>query len=283
MNEYRICIIGNSHTACLVQAWKARTLPTREGVTLTFFAALKARFEAVTLAERALVPGTEKLQRLWAASSGGNQSIQIDLYDAFVIAGLCVVEPWDLVLKGYGVADHLARGAVPNLVSADFFMAALQTALDPDLSFSLLQKIRSVSSAPVLVSPAPMRFQSSLQSARFRRDPRFGDPEFLRDVVERARRAASTVCRKYGGELLWQPQTTFGPAGFTRNEFGEGAKLRRGSPADPESRHMNQAYGATVLGAILNRLGAFSAGALPEHGEASVLRVPAPHHAGGGR
>jgi hypothetical protein len=72
---YSICVIGNSHTAAIKQAWTSRAPPVLPGVSMTFFAASANLLPELDLRDGKWIPNTPDLKAKLAYSSGGAEHI----------------------------------------------------------------------------------------------------------------------------------------------------------------------------------------------------------------
>src|SRR5262249_13824276 len=151
MARYSICVIGNSHSAALIYAWKNRRPAVRRGVSLTFFAAQKQYLQYLSLADRRLVPDDPELATRLYHTSGGAHWIYIPRYDPFVLAGLHVRPDVSVLCEQYGCTDHLKWGDVATLVSKSCFETILEASITNNLAFHLVDVIRSVTPAPILI------------------------------------------------------------------------------------------------------------------------------------
>ena len=83
----RVCILGNSHVACIKVAWDELG-KSHTDYCLTFCAAPGRRLDAMELSGDHLVPSNPQLRRDILTTSGGRDSIAIRDHDAFCIVGL---------------------------------------------------------------------------------------------------------------------------------------------------------------------------------------------------
>lgn len=263
MNGYSLCIIGNSHTAAIKQAWTNRAPAVAPDFSLTFFAARAPQFKALDCRQSALVPSDGEFEDRLRMTSGGKDRIEIDRYDAFVLIGLGFRINMITLCGECGVVEHLQWGPVERLLSHACFASVIETALMDSVAIGLLDKIRAVSNRPVLICPSPFRSEKELRESPHRVRPRLSDAEFYRPIVAQTKAIAERIAAERGGEMVWQDDATIATPGFTKAEFAAGA-LRLQTPAGrtpgDDGQHMNEDFGALMLSAILARLNALSGG-----------------------
>lgn len=269
MTAYRVCVLGNSHSAALHMAWKNRLAAATPNVAMTFFAAKSQMLRHVTLRDGVLVPDDQELADKIAMTSGGLTRIVLGDYDAFVLGGLGMRISLTGLCQHHGTAAH-ARWEMPEtLVSAACFRAMLAAGLSDNIAFWLLDRIReSGSIAPVLMCPTPFYSDVELERKMMRRHARLGDDGFRAHVLEEGRRLAIDLAARRGGEVIWQDDSTVSTPGFTKREFARAA-LRLGKEMEDDGRHMNEDFGAIVLGNALGRLDVLSDGRV--HGGDTVV------------
>ena len=260
MTAYRVCVLGNSHSAALHMAWKNRLAAATPNVAMTFFAAKSQMLRHVTLRDGVLVPDDRELADKIALTSGGLTRIVLGDYDAFVLGGLGMRVTFTGLCQDHGTLAH-ARWEMPKtLVSAACFRAMLAAGLSDNLAFWLLDRIReSGSTAPVLMCPTPFYSDVELERKMMRRHARLGDDAFRAQVLEEGRGIAVGLAARRGGEVIWQDDSTVSAPGFTKREFARAAE-RLGKAPEDDGRHMNEDFGAIVLGNALRRLDALSDG-----------------------
>ncbi|HWA91341.1 MAG TPA: hypothetical protein VG889_14995 [Rhizomicrobium sp.] len=260
MTPYRVCVLGNSHSAALHMAWKNRLAPEMANVAMTFFAAKSQLMRHMTLTNGVLVPDDRELGDLLAATSGGLRRIDLSGYDAFVLAGLGARITLTALCKDHGTVAHGRWGEPDNLVSQNCFRAMLAAGLADNIAFWLLDRIReSGSTAPALICPTPLYSEIELERPFMRRHPRLGDAAFRAAVMEEGKRIAFDLAAAHGGEMVWQDESTIAAPGYTKREFARAA-LRLGKNPTDDGKHMNEDYGVVVLGNVLKRLDALSEG-----------------------
>lgn len=260
---FSICILGSSHTGCIVTAWRKRAFPVTDNVSVTFFASRALSLSDLELQGRALVPRSENIRRGIVYTSGGKEQIDIDAYDAFVTVALGFSIKLSELCQEYGTAQHLKWGPVPSLVSQACFHETIKRSLADSLYLKLTDKIRGVSSAPILNVVKPYPPQTALDEAPLKSSARMHDPVFLGELLAQSKSAAQELSAEHNSEVLWPPPDTMGLPGFTKPEFAQGAlalvKKPRGN-ADEDGKHMNEEYGYHILNAIFARLDEMAGG-----------------------
>jgi hypothetical protein len=234
----RVCVIGNSHSACLKLAWDSLRVRYPQ-IALTFFAQRGAGIADMELHDGALVPTSEALKKAITHTSGGHSQIDIQDFDVVLLVGLTCGYPL--------VASHYS------------YAAARQTLLDltpRTVAFDLIEKIRQISDIPIFVAHQPLRGH-------------FGDSGCGNDLGP-YRRLIDTLndelMQDVGAVLLRQPAQTITNCFFTRPEFAIGSmRLDIGSDsagaeaANPNS-HMNARFGDIYLSTHLPAIAYATAG-----------------------
>jgi hypothetical protein len=258
MAGYSICLIGNSHLAALAQAWRKDRLGARAEVTQTFFGMGGGYDWELILQDSALVPPDEEGKTAFQQSSRGRSAIEIEEYDAFVIYGV-----------GFQVKALLPLFLDEGtLISRESVTAALCNRHGVAASLKLLELVRSLSRAPVIVCPQPFQSKRAFPASFFAQHPRLSQPEYFERVEEEFRAAAESLCIERGGEFLAQDESTWALPCFTRDEFALCGTTWRAEIAERtpkgigNGKHMNGSYGAVVLRKILQRLDEISDGAV---------------------
>lgn len=221
----KLCVIGNSHTACLKVAWD-RLGERYPGIKMTFFAQRGYAIGGLISRKGVLVPWNDRLRAAIVHTSGGYSAIDLCRFDAVLLVGL---------LWGY-----------PPSLGHYSHAAALRALLDitpTTMAFGLLRKIRKLSDIPVFIAHQPLRshageFEGSVDLAPYRR---------LVDALN------TELMKQHDAVLLPQPPQTIAGSFFTRSEFAlQPPRLDIGNRdegqqfADPLS-HMNSRYGDIYL------------------------------------
>jgi hypothetical protein len=234
----RVCLIGNSHSACLKLAWDSLKVRYPQ-ITLTFFAQRGAGIADLEPRDGVLVPATEPLKKAITHTSGGHSQIDLQDFDAVLIVGLTCGYP--LVNSHYSYA------------------AALQTLRDltpKTVAFELIDKIRRISDLPIFVVHQPLRSH-------------FGEPDREHDLGPYRRLVDALndeLMQDVGAILLRQPAQTITNCFYTRPEFAVGSlrldiggNLTGTDAANPHS-HMNERYGDIYLSTHLPAVAYAAAG-----------------------
>ena len=256
MSAFPICVIGNSHVGALGVAWAKAPPPVRDGVTMTFFGARAGAIEPMRLVDGVFVPTSEDQRSAYMRTSGGRDRIECGDYKAFVLvpAGISFVH----FLKQVGnLGTVQSRKWVPvaELVSEPVFRAVIEARLEASSGPRLLEQIRGVSTAPILVCPQPCRSETFLE--RYGDDPRWKNASAHLPYLYRLFQTASdAVVFRHGGETIWQDPSTMRFPGVTKDEFRIGAiSLGKGcGRRKSDTLHMNQSFGVLTLVDVFRRL-----------------------------
>jgi hypothetical protein len=240
----KLCIIGNSHVACLKSAWDA--LPRyHEEFDCAFFGSPGAGMNALYLEDGRLKAGTDKLRQDLRFTSGGQEAVRIGDYDAFLIVGV-----------GFHTPSHDRR------VSSAVLHAALRGMFGTTMAGRFASAIRIVTQAPVLICATPLK---ATAGGSRRRSPALLEPAEVSGLLSSA----------YSAErfrFLAQPSSTLENPWATRREFVVDApRLAHveqkigGRFTEGQNVHMNAEYGRlylqSVFAALLEGVSSASAGA----------------------
>src|ERR1041385_7822935 len=204
MAGYSICLIGNSHLAALAQAWRQDRLGARPEVSQVYFGMGGGYDWDLAFQDGVLLPKDEESKTAFQQTSRGRSSIVIGEYDALVIYGVGFqVRALLTLFLEQDSPDNGKSGPTGQLLSRDAVTTALRDRPGVAASLKLLDLVRSVSQAPVIVCPQPFRSQRVLARSLLDQHPRLSQPEFLAGVEQEFRseeRRVGKECRS-----RWSP------------------------------------------------------------------------------
>lgn len=226
-----ICILGNSHIACLKSAWDALGTD-RPPYRLTFFGSPGGGMRELTLEGDRLVPAVDRVKNDLRLTSGGLEAVPLADFAAFLLVGLGLHTP---------VRDRRLSQAVLG--------ASLREPLDVTLMIRLARSIRSASDVPVFIAATPFKTRAARRQVMNALPPRA--------MAE----ALTALYTDVGLRFLPQPEATLKDVWATRDEFLKDApRLQRANQgrggqfdADQEV-HMNTEYGKIYLQAFFESL-----------------------------
>jgi hypothetical protein len=223
----RICLIGNSHLACLKLAWD-QCRDRFPGYDVSFFGARGHRMIHMEREGDHLVSRRPAVRESLVVT-GGAESIDTTQFDGFGLCGLSLLFPQ---------LDRRLSSAVRGAVLRQMF--------EQSIAAHILGLLRQVTDRPVLVTGVP------LTSAE---NPDLGDDETLADYGDMIGDIEALVAAA-GGRFLPQPAVTregrFGTRplyskGSVRMDLGAGLEEH----PDTDHKHMNAAFGELVLAEML--------------------------------
>ena len=252
----RICVIGNSHMACLKLAWE-RLRSRHAGLELTFFgAAGHGWYEDLVPRAPGFVARNEKLAANLRATSGGLDEIALDAYDAFALVGLLFAPARVLYVAARCSYLDARLDSQKLLVSRECFKAAVDDAVRDTVALRVARVIRDAGRR-VLLLPQPhfsVGWRESEQGRRmFPNEP----PGCWALLGQIWRECAQEAAREARVELLLQPAETVVDDFFSPEHLRRGAvRLRDLATEFPEDAfdHLNADYGEIALRALLARL-----------------------------
>lgn len=271
MTQYSVCIIGNSHAGAIRHAWENRKPAVREDFAITFFTANGRELRHLGRYKRTLATRDRDLRDRFL-DSAGERRIEIDRYDAFVLAGIFFGINIPGLCATSGVFEHLRLGPVKDVVSHACFSAMIRETFEKSFSLTLAGMIRSMSDAPILLSAAPFRPEHILDDPEYRDLPQLRDPGLLEAVVRQAKDVAHQAATPVKCEVLWQPAETVALPGFTKYSLSRHSTAGGRKSIEKDRWHGNEDFGEIVLLSILRRLNELSCGqVLPEAPEPKGL------------
>ena len=221
----RLCIIGNSHVACLKLAWDQAG--GDETIQPTFFGARGNLMGGIESAGRALVAPAQRL-KVALLATGGADHIDLDAYDVFCAYGMRLKIPE--FAAGYSSAVR---------------RAAVQQAFEQSTNAVVTRLLATMTTTPILIVADPL-LSSGLRRSQF--DDALCAYDDMIPMLEQ-------VCDSVGARFVPQaPATLDGPIrtaqtfaqGSTRLDIGAGIEIHDGD----EPAHMNAAYGKLMLADI---------------------------------
>lgn len=267
MKRYRLCVLGNSHTAAVKQAWDKHRPRVADRFDIRFFAGANGVLDKLVYRDGVLEPDDRKLARKLRKVSGTSEPIEIGDYDGFFLVGLGVdidIPNW---AGGVGTYEDVKWGETRELVSDSLFRAIIRYKLSGSLGLRFARDIRRASKAPMLLATVPFTSELVLDtSKRAQKSALLREPGYLAPFVERCRGAVDEMMAEQDCEVVWQDESTIGLPGFTRKEFGINAAVFSGrdDPEHVDVQHMNAEFGALTLNKALARLDALAPGRVLE-------------------
>jgi hypothetical protein len=230
----KICVIGNSHVACLRAAWDGLEAQYSEH-TLTFFAGPMLTIAELSLDESSgqLVPTSEALTESLQMTSGGAESIALKAYDFFLLVGMGFHLP--MIPKGYSraVREGIAKDTFGETPSA---RVAAMTRLG--------------SEAPIFIVPVPLPIHADGSASPLTTLP-------PRDVAALCSSAHASSRLRF----IAQPAATLEGEWFTQAKFLKDAPRLAHTPrkvgkafGEKNLVHMNADYGAIWLNDFFAKL-----------------------------
>jgi len=229
----RVCVIGNSHTACIKLAWDNWGREQFKNSELTFYATRGARIGTLYAKDGALHSDEEEVRKNLGISSCGRTNVVLDEYDVCVLVGATPR------------LEEFVAGAVrqSRFYSEAVLERAWRCPMDKSLAKKLLNEIRKLSAIPVVALAKP--------NLAGEKDCK----EIDRDAVERAGELMHEKCLALGADLLLQPDRTVRDLIYTDPGFARGSRrlIRSGNErgeqdfGEDDVTHMNESFGRECL------------------------------------
>lgn len=234
----KVCILGNSHIACVKHAWDAVAERYPE-VDIVFFGSSANTLEYARADQGLLLPGTEQVARSWALTSGGSKDLAFERFDHVVIHGvLPFLTVWNRLFRWV----KKNRGASRAFIRDCFWRGH-------ELTHGVLEQVDQLDKSRVLLTPRPSPIRSGeekpLSEAAYRE---------LSDFLE-------SGFQDLGYRVRPQPLVSLTEGFNTLRRYNEQAiglgKRPDGLTLAPEGdrNHMNLQYGELYLDDLLFGLG----------------------------
>ena len=235
----RVCVIGNSHTACLKLAWNDLhfRLPN---IALTFFADRASGVAAMEPTNGGLIPVSDRVRKAISHTSGGHGVIDLRKYDATLLVGLT---------SGYPKFGYYSNAAARQ---------AMLDHIPTTPAFNLVKKVRQTSEIPIFLVHQPLR-----KKGEDGHDDG-GLPTYREENagVGPYRKIISAINHELfqdmNARILEQPAQTITDSFYTRSEFGVNAvRLDLGDgkiKEDDDRAHMNARFGNILLSTHLRTI-----------------------------
>lgn len=229
-----ICIMGNSHTGALKQAWDMITddFPT---INITFFAQGQDKLKYLIVQNDKLIPNREGFAKALEFISGGKREIDPIEYDVFLLYGLNA-------RANFFISNNTFSTAVIN--------TAMKDLTNGSLSLKLLQRLRKITDKKVFIGHNPLTATDNIVSTDY--------PESYIQGIEKVN---EFIYQALNAELVSQPLATIVNGNRTKGEFSKGSKkiiVRSEAIDNPEhakmdNYHMNAQFGELWLRQFLGQ------------------------------
>lgn len=216
----KICILGNSHVACIKKAWDNSS---SEGFDIDFFAHQAQGMQALRIEGDHLVPTNDRLKLALKRSSSGKSIIKPDEYSALVLVGL------GLELLHLNTLNKYSKA----VIKASYSDYVKQTLL-----YRLAKQIRSISEQRLYVLHSPLKSKNAAPA---------GCEVYIRSI-----NLMAEVFAEIGNvQILAQPLETIVEDRFTAPQYAKSAlKLDIGEIDEhhiEDGAHMNADFGKLLL------------------------------------
>jgi len=230
----KICVLGNSHVACLSKGWD-KLKYNHKNVQLTFFAHRGEKLSGLTIKHGRLSADNQRLRRVISHTSGGREHVDPNEFDCFLIFAL-------------GAKPYRYR---PIYYSQQVHIAALEDHATHSTSWKLIERLRQITDKPIYVGHNP------LHAASPRCDHRGGADEYYRGIAE----LNEYIYEPQNTLLLCQPEQTITDGFETKHEYSIGStrldtgdKISNEPHEEKDRTHMNAQFGELYLSDFLTML-----------------------------
>lgn len=223
LSEARICLLGNSHLACLKTAFVADPGSVR-GAQIDFFAASSERISTLRLTDAGILESADPATMNQIKSiSAGDGRLDPMRYDAFALVGISMPHSYLLqFFKRNTLCRH--RPLRPNsaLVSDAYFTDMLADAYRLRPAYALARLLRQIRpTAPIFLLSPPCPTPGILDRAGYKGLRALRGSPYLAALAELYTEFASAAATASGAHLLPQRAETLVEPGFTQAKFNQ--------------------------------------------------------------
>jgi len=240
----RVCFIGDSHLACIKQAWDDGIAEQNPQIEATYFALPGKGMDYLTVQDGCLGSSEDKIARTLKFTSGGLARIEPS-YDAYVLHGmhLSIVSALELCRE----PEIRRRLRNPDFLASAEFRERLCSAIENSVGIGVLRKLRMITQALAVIAPTP--FADARLPALRSKMVQFGA---ARPLAVAFNDIASLVCRDLGAVFVPQSAETLADDGLAaKAEYSLNPSRFHDAVAKEDPSHMNEQYGAITLTALL--------------------------------
>ena len=251
----RVCMIGNSHLACLKLGW-GRVRERHPGLEITFFGSRGGLCQHLQLCGHKLVPTNDTLAADLRWISGGLNDIALDHFDTFILMALQFAPTRvSQVAREFSYIDSRLDPR-KRLISRECFLQSVLDGLGSSIAVSIAEKIRSTVSQPIVIVPQPHVSAAWRDIAAFRNGFGNAPPGCWALLGQIWKDCASKAAEGAGAKALFQSGETMVDCFFTDHRFcKESVMLAEGLSREHPGNdfvHMNAEYGEVVLEALFS-------------------------------
>ncbi|RUR02877.1 hypothetical protein [Legionella septentrionalis] len=231
----KICLIGNSHIACIKKAWDS--LASQYPFTITFFGSHADTLLNTQAQDKKFTPTNAQVKRSFSITSGGQEEVDFTQFDICIVHGILTpLRNW----------FPLWRDLRKNIFYSRAFIDACIETFNPIVQH-LIKEITACTKLPLIFTPKP--------------NPAILERKQLISPAEYSELCSFMSIRfnALGLHYIPQPDETLADFFYTKAEFNKNGLGLGSVPKKEESfapadnvRHMNAAYGEIYLKHVFN-------------------------------
>lgn len=252
----RLCIIGNSHAACWLTAWRENRTLYAEQADIDFFMLGGYDIDLLEKDNLRLIAPRDDLRTQLQATSEKSDHIDTAKYDHFLIISLTFgYRNLTQLFSQFGLADDPYQPDDLHLLSKACLEESINSILEDSLAVRLRKKLAAITSKPVILSPAPCQSEAVLltKDQHFAALCQHGQQTYLYDYFCRQ---ATKLGGQHHFDIAFQsPDTLINGKCYTRKEHNRGglnSSLK--TVGETDTSHMNAAFGKLELDNALVRI-----------------------------
>lgn len=252
----RVCIIGNSHAACWLAAWRKDRGQYQAIADIHFFVLGGYDIGQLSVENNLLTINRPDLRQALELTSEGLSMIDPRDYDAFLIVSLTSgYRNLTGLFSQYGLANGAFQPDNLMYLSRPCLEECIEGIIKNSLAVKLRTKLRAITDKPVVLSPSPCQSEEVLLSKEklFSALCQHGKQSYLYAMYQ-------TVLSRLGEELefavLFQDTNTLiTGGGYTLRQYNRnGIDSRMKTVGATDTSHMNIDFGRIELNNALRFL-----------------------------
>lgn len=245
----RLCVIGNSHAACWLTAWRENKDFYAQKADISFFMLGGYDIDLLETENLHLAAPRDDLKSQLRATSETSDHIDTARYDHFLIISLTFgYRNLTQLFSQYGLAADAYQADNLHYLSENCMAESMTGILEDSLALRLRQKLASITNKPVTLAPAPCQSENVLltKEKHFAALCQDGKQSYLYDYF---RRTAQLLGDKHNFDIVYQsPDTLISGHCYTKQIYNRGginSSLK--TVGETDTSHMNAAFGKLEL------------------------------------
>lgn len=251
----KICILGNSHMACIKNAWKKDESELKEGFEIDFFGATGDILKHIKLDGMILLPTSKTSLKHINITSQGKKNIDLNSYNFFFIAGCGYgIQSLIYILRENDLLEFDRTSKHKQMISKSCFVQSAKDIIENSTALYLYRLLsKKISPEKIFIVEQPYPSENILKRIserhKFMLDLSFKN--FIRDLYYKLKEDLTGK----GINLRQQPSFLMADDFFTQKIYSRGSKrlvYEDEEHSHKDHFHMNDDFGKYILDDMLN-------------------------------